>query len=68
MTGEHDWGTSRPSDQWRSSNKCPIWGRLFSGANGIRTRDLLLAKSQRAALVVGQMPIYPVNAGFTLKL
>jgi hypothetical protein len=31
--------------------------KLVYGANGIRTRDLLLAKSQRADSAAGQMPI-----------
>jgi hypothetical protein len=42
--------------------------RRTNGANGIRTRDLLLAKSQRPDSAVGQMPIFAGNARFTLKL
>jgi hypothetical protein len=41
---------------------------ILSGANGIRTRDLLLAKSVRADLAQAQMALWPVDARFTLKL
>jgi len=37
--------------------KVPLSRYFASGANGIRTRDLLLAKSQRDDLAAGQMPI-----------